>query len=105
MSSSSIISDDNIDPTLLFFDEMRKRGPKDIDSVPGDEFEPGGTPRVSAPSSNYGDDDEEDYILARQRADTPAAVSRPVADFCQQLKRRKLLRPESEAELDVYAVR
>lgn len=115
MPPSSTFSDENIDPLLVLEDEMRTR---DLNSDDTSFSEHGGT--SGSTTSQYGEDDveqDEDLVghtntdsTARTITDRAAHTNanpssfRPVADFCQQLKRRKLLRPKSEAELDVYAV-
>jgi hypothetical protein len=109
MPLSNTLSDNDIDidPLLLLECEMCIRASRDLNSDDTNFSEHGGT--GGSITSQYGEDDvdQDDDLAGHTDTGSTACTNtdraaytnanpssfRPVADFCQQLKRRKLLRP------------
>lgn len=102
-----------MDPAEQFMQSLLTSGPNDsLLQAQSGEFE------TSDHGSQVGDksDDEDDEDIDNMPGVVvdpgligagPAALSvqvRPIAETCRQLKLRKHFRPESEADLDIFAV-
>ncbi|KIM75186.1 hypothetical protein PILCRDRAFT_13749 [Piloderma croceum F 1598] len=97
--------DSVIDPVLLLMSQIQDKNPEDHDE------QIGGIDRRSTSPFPDDDDDIRGYELtnfssnmSRDNSAEPLTGGGTISELCRQLKRRKNLSPESEAELDVYAV-
>lgn len=96
--------DSVIDPVLLLMNQIQDKNPEDE--------QVGGIDRHSTSPFPDDDGDSGDYEttnftsnMSRDNSAEPLTAGGTISELCRQLKRRKNLSPESEAELDVYAVR
>jgi hypothetical protein len=93
----------NIDPATAWLAGLMASGPNDRAFTEQDDMdEPGGIGRNDDSISD--DEQNNDDIPEPEPSGMVFASSvSTVKEVCRQLKRRKTLKPESEADLDVFA--
>lgn len=101
-----------MDPAEQFMQNLLTSGPNDSLLQAQSGFDPSDHGSQAGDKSDDEDDEDMDNtpgvvvdpaLVGAQPAASSVQV-RPVAETCRQLKLRKHFRPESEADLDVFAV-
>jgi hypothetical protein len=107
-SRESSITDDSIDPALLWLEQQMDSGPNDCPPSQTDTGEAGGMVRIGDFDGNNGDEGNNystvpDSEMSMQLSSNGMVLSSIFKEVFRQLKRQKTFTPESEADLDVFA--